>query len=772
MPRPARRVRGHIATMLIGPVLIAPALTVVAGTSSAQALDNGLAMTPPMGFNDWNSFGCDIHAQDFYDMADLFVETGLRDAGYEYINIDDCWMEGRDAARGTPERATSGRSTTAPYQLLPDRTYFPDVDVDGSGAIEADEEYNGIEVLADYVHARGLKLGIYSSAGTTTCQGLSGSLGYEDVDAATFADWGIDYLKLDTCGEHSTTTLDGRTVSYPDTVDGYRARWSAMRDALLEQDRPIVFSICDFTTNGESWTWGAEVGNLWRTTTDISAEWSSVVGNFKETIELSEYAAPGAWNDPDMLEIGVDGVLTPTENRSHLSLWAMMAAPLIIGADLREIDDDSLSVLLDKDVIAIDQDALGEAATVVSEENGLWVLRRPLANGDVAVALFNETGSTKSIATTAAEVGARASRSYRLHDLWSDRTLQSTGRITASVPAHGTVLYRVSSGGGASAAALVTVEAEASADTVVHGRSVDISVTMTNEGRPALEGADIDLAVPEGWRRVRTRISGKPTLSTGASRTATFRVTAPAVAEEPIEVADLEATSTWRQGGRRSSGTTSVQVRAVTATDETWSTTDTTGAGGALFGQAGDALAISAAGTGVSQPAMRPGSSIPATDEYGAIYLDGAATGNTTAQVTVTRRGSASGTDRSGIMMRNDMTGGGAPVGVALYVSGSDSVALVYATDGGGAYTSIYPTAMFGGGTTVPAGEITLRLVRSGRTYTAYWSTDGTTFTQLGTGGITLPEAAAGTPQDVGLFHTSGSNTEATVARFRGFTVS
>lgn len=763
----------HRTRGLLAAVLIAPVLATVGATAPAQALDNGLALTPPMGFNDWNSFGCDIDAQDFYDMADLFVETGLRDVGYEYINIDDCWMEGRDAARGTTERATSGRSMTAPYRLLPDRTYFPDVDEDGSGAIEADEEYNGIKALTDYVHERGLKLGIYSSAGTTTCQGLAGSLGYEEIDAQTFAEWGIDYLKLDTCGSHSTTTMDGRTVSYPDTVEGYEARWSTMRDALLEQDRPIVFSICDFTTAGQSWTWGADVGNLWRTTTDISASWSSVVSNFKQTIVLSEYAGPGAWNDPDMLEVGVDGALTPRENRSHFSLWAMMAAPLIIGADLREIDPDSLSVLLNDEVIAVDQDPLGEPATVVSQGNGRWVLSRPLANGDVAVALFNETGTASSISTTALATGAESASAYRLRDLWSGATTHTSGRISASVPAHGTVMYRLTSdGGAASEDALVSVDATASAQTIPHGGLVDVSVTVTNDGRTALQQTSVDLAVPSGWHRELRSISGKSTLASGASRTAVFRVTAPAVGDDPIEAADLEAVASWRQRTGSRSVSSSVRVTALTVVDGSWPTADTTADGDALFGQVGDILAIASAGAGVSNPTRGPGFTGAATDEYAAIYAAGGASSTSTAEVTVSQRGSTASGDRAGIMMRNDMAGNGQPVGVALYVSGSNSVALVYATDGGTAYTSIYPTSGFFGGTTVPAGEITLRLMRSGSTYTAYWSSDGTTFNQLGTRGITLPDVAATTPQDVGVFHASGTPGEATEAQFQGFSTS
>jgi alpha-galactosidase len=739
---------------------------------AAQALDDGLALTPPMGFNDWNSFGCNINAQDFRDMADLFVQTGLRDAGYDYVNIDDCWMKGRDIARtDAAGRAAAGRSTTAPYRLIPDPAYFPDVDRDGNGTIDPSEHGDGIAALADYVHARGLKLGIYEDAGATTCQGLAGSLGYEQVDAQTFADWGIDYVKYDNCGAHTTTTLDGRTVSYPDTVAGFQARYTAMRDALQAVDRPIIYSICDASTAGQSWTWGAQTGNLWRTTSDINASWSTIASIFEKNITLGQYAGPGGWNDPDMLEVGNGPGLSPTENRSHFSLWSMMAAPLIIGSDLRAISPDALSVLLNKDVIAVDQDPLGVPATVVSHDGTSWVLAKPLSGGDVAVALFNEGSSTTTIATTAGDVGGLARRNtYALHDLWSGASSNTTGRIASSVPAHGTVVYRVSAAPGASSdAPAVSLDVQAGTNTLAPGASTDVTVTMQNDGVNAVSSATESLSAPAGWAVSRTSGPSASTLPKGRTSTSAFSVTAPSTPSAPISTGDLTATATYLDSGGQESRTSTLAVKVVSPVTS-FATADTTGTG-ALFGELGDQVSVDAAGKGVGPATNSPLGSTMAADEYGAVYRAAVAGTSSTAEVTITSREGTGSADKSGLMLRNDMSGGGTPVGVALYVTGANRVAMVYSTAGGSTYTSSFPTT--GGGGSSPTGtSVTLKLVRAASTYTGYWSTDGgTTFTQVGTGSVTVAPVAAATSQDAGVFHTSGTAGAPTLTQFDAFSV-
>ncbi|MGC9670748.1 glycoside hydrolase family 27 protein [Planosporangium sp. 12N6] len=390
------------ALAAVGLALAGAAVAATLDAPPAAALENGLARTPPMGFNNWNSTGCrsDFNEAMIKGIADLFVSKGLRDAGYRYVNIDDCWAE--------PARDPDGN-------LVPDRTRFP----------------NGIKAVADYVHGKGLKFGIYTSAGTKTCNGTGGfpgGLGHEKQDAALFASWGVDYLKYDNCNNQG---VDART------------RYTAMRDALKATGRPIVYSICEWgRTDPKVWTWGADVGNLWRTTGDISDNWSKIISILHANEKLAQYAGPGHWNDPDMLEVG-NGKLTDTEYRSHFSLWAVMAAPLLIGTDLRKASPATYTILTNRDVVAVDQDSLGKQGVLVKRTNGLAVYSKQLANGDRAVALFNESDSGTTISTSAAEIGLGGSSSYTLKDLWSTSSRTTSGTIRASVPSHGTVLYRV-----------------------------------------------------------------------------------------------------------------------------------------------------------------------------------------------------------------------------------------------------------------------------------------------------------------------------------------
>ena len=262
----------------------------------------------------------------------------------------------------------------------------------------------GIKGVADYVHGRGLKLGIYGDAGTKTCAGYPGSLGKEELDAQTWADWGVDYLKYDNCNNQS----DG---SHADFV----RRYTAMRDALDETGRPIVYSICEWGQS-QPWEWATGVGHLWRTTGDISDNWSSLRSIIAQNAPLAPYAGPGHWNDPDMLEIG-NGGMTDTEYRTHMSLWAMMAAPLLIGTDLRKASPETLAILGNRDIIAIDQDPLGKQAVVVSDTAGLMVFDKPLSGGDLAIALYNSTDAVAAISVPARDTGLPRAPAYRLKDL-------------------------------------------------------------------------------------------------------------------------------------------------------------------------------------------------------------------------------------------------------------------------------------------------------------------------------------------------------------------
>ncbi|MEW2521998.1 NPCBM/NEW2 domain-containing protein [Actinacidiphila alni] len=458
MPRLVRRLLAcATAATLWGGALAGAAVTAgtVVTATPAAALDNGLALTPPMGFNDWNAFGCDVSEQLIEQTADYFVSSGLKDAGYTYVNIDDCWM--------THTRDADGR-------LVPDPVKFPD----------------GIKGTADYVHSKGLKLGIYEDAGTSTCAGYPGSLGHETTDAQTFADWGIDYLKYDNCNNNS----DG-------TREDYVRRYTAMRDALAATGRPIVYSLCEWGVN-EPWEWAGDVGNSWRTTGDINDSWNSMLSIAKANMPLAPSAGPGRWNDPDMLEVG-NGGMTDTEYRTHFSLWSMMNSPLLIGTDLRKATPETLAILGNKDVIALDQDKLGAQATVLSSDGDAYVLTKKLANGERAVALFNAGDQAQRIATTAQAAGLPKRGSYSVRDLWSHTDYESAGGLSATVPAHGTVLLRVGTNPAAVLKAPLFDTGVTGPDHIEPGHSASISTYATDLGTLPAAEVKVKLTAPDGW---------------------------------------------------------------------------------------------------------------------------------------------------------------------------------------------------------------------------------------------------------------------------------
>jgi alpha-galactosidase len=364
------------------------------------------SLTPPMGWNSWNRFGCDVSAALVEQSADALVSRGLAKLGYDYVVIDDCWMANhRDARTG---------------RLLPDPVKFP----------------QGIAEVARYVHARGLKLGIYEDAGTLTCAGFPGSLGHEELDARTFAEWGVDYLKYDNC-HHGTST----------STRQYIARYTAMRQALDGTGRPILFAICEWGVH-QPWTWAPGLGQSWRTTHDIADSYASLLAIFRVNVQLAAFAGPGGWNDPDMLEIG-NGGMTATEERTEFTLWAAMAAPLIAGTDLRTISQESAAIYANPEVVAIDQDPLGRQAVPVANDgraagsDGLWVLNKPLADGGHAVVLFNSTDVPATISTTTEQLGLRVATEYAVRDVWSGAVSMTSGKLSAVVAPHAAEMYRI-----------------------------------------------------------------------------------------------------------------------------------------------------------------------------------------------------------------------------------------------------------------------------------------------------------------------------------------
>ena len=356
--------------------------------------DNGLARTPPMGWNSWNHFRGMVDAATVRAIADAMASNGMRDAGYSYVNIDDTWELGRDAA---------GHITT--------NRKFPDM-----------------KALADYVHSKGLKLGIYSSPGPFTCAGYEGSYGHEEDDARTYAAWGIDYLKYDWCSA-------GRLYQDSDM----QAVYQKMGDALKATGRPIVFSLCQYGRQ-EVWKWGAGVGgNLWRTTGDISDSWESMSRIGFNQDEIAPHAKPGHWNDPDMLEVG-NGGMTDTEYRTHMSLWALLAAPLLAGNDLRNMKPDVLSLLTNRDVIAIDQDPLGRQGRRLRADGDLEIWTKALSAGGLAIGAFNRGAESAQVTIKCDEFQLCGGVA---RDVWSGVSYTHFTSYTASIPSHGVALLRV-----------------------------------------------------------------------------------------------------------------------------------------------------------------------------------------------------------------------------------------------------------------------------------------------------------------------------------------
>src|SRR3989454_382296 len=363
----------RLAKPVLAALLIAPLAASDPGRASPAAraaLDNGLARTPPMGWNSWNHFGCNVSEQLIKETADAIVAIGMRDAGYRYVVIDDCWEVSLDAAGA----------------LVADSTRFP----------------HGIKTLADYVHAKGLGFGIYTDAGTNTCQRRPGTYGHEDQDARTFAAWGVDYVKEDWChAEH----LDAPT------------QYAKFRDALAKAGRPIVFSICEWGSN-QPWEWAPQIGNLWRTTGDIQDKWSSMLSLLDVSSQHASVAHPGAWNDPDMLEVG-NGGMTDDEYRAHFSLWAIMAAPLMAGNDLRGMSAATREILTNAEVIAVDQDSAGVQGTLVaSNPPELQAWAKPLKDGSKAVVLLNRSGLQTAMSVSWWRIGLHAGPA-RVRDLWA-----------------------------------------------------------------------------------------------------------------------------------------------------------------------------------------------------------------------------------------------------------------------------------------------------------------------------------------------------------------
>lgn len=353
-----------------------------------------------MGWNSWNYWGCSVTEGVIQQTAKAIVNTGLKDLGYIYVNVDDCWAYSRDNKTGV---------------VKPDPNTFP----------------SGIKFVADYVHSLGLKFGIYSDAGNKTCAGRPGSLGYEAIDAKTYAEWGVDYLKYDNC--------------FNDNIDP-KKRYPVMRDALNKTGRPIYYSLCEWGDEDPA-TWAPAVGNSWRTTMDIADNWYSMLHNLDENNNWAGYAAPGGWNDPDMLEVG-NGGMTYEDYKSHFSLWCLVKAPLILGANILNMDEQTMQIISAKEVIAVNQDPLGIQGRFLRQDSDLLdtqVWGGPLSGGAFAVVLFNRGYLTSSITLQWSDLGLSSSTPCVVRDLWGELNVGTmTGSYTASnIPPGGSVMLKL-----------------------------------------------------------------------------------------------------------------------------------------------------------------------------------------------------------------------------------------------------------------------------------------------------------------------------------------
>ncbi|HYW96307.1 MAG TPA: glycoside hydrolase family 27 protein [Bacteroidales bacterium] len=374
-------------------------------TLHAQKFEH-LADTPPMGWNSWNYFNCDgINENVIKEVADAMVSSGMRDAGYAYIVMDDCWQTGRDAG-GT---------------IIADPDKFP----------------SGMKALADYIHSKGLKFGLYSDAGRQTCQKRPGSRGYEYQDARTYASWGVDYLKYDWCNTGDQNPVESYTL---------------MRDALYQAGRPVVFSICEWGL-GKPWLWASDVGHLWRTTGDIRNNWTQpdakegkvwgggvlIILDMQQGLE--QFAGPGHWNDPDMLEIG-NGVLTPAEERAHFSLWCMLAAPLMAGNDLRTMNDLTRSILTNPGAITIDQDPLGKQGFKLKDEGLFEIWKKELDGGNYAFCFLNRGEEALDYVIHWKDLDI--TNGYTVENIWYNENETNTdGTLSIRIHPHDVVLLRL-----------------------------------------------------------------------------------------------------------------------------------------------------------------------------------------------------------------------------------------------------------------------------------------------------------------------------------------
>jgi alpha galactosidase A-like protein/alpha galactosidase C-like protein/alpha-galactosidase-like protein len=729
----------------------------LAGPAGAQ--DNGVGLTPLMGWSSWSFVRHNPTAATIEAQADAMRGSGLAAVGYRYVNVDDFWY------------------------VCPG-SQGPDVDDSGRWVIDTAKFPDGIAAVADHVHADGLKFGLYVTPGISkqavarntaiegtpyhaadiatataeknyNCKGMvgidytkPGAQEFVNSWADEFASWGVDYVKIDGVG----------TSDIPDIQ-----AWSA---ALRQTGRPIHLELSNNLSVSAATTW-RQYANGWRTGGDIECygcesggssypltDWAHVRSRFNQVATWQPYGGPGGFNDYDSIEVGngTNDGLTVDERKTQLSLWALAASPFILGTDLTALDPADLRLLTNREVIAVDQDSI-DASRIVNLPTA-QVFAKTEADGEVVVGLFNLADSTQVVSTTAAAVGLPAAQGYLLNDLWSHIPAETAGVIAADVAPHGVVLYRIHPTVLARLAPPSTTVAVTGLSTVDSGVPVTATESFTDNGLAPVQHVRLALSAPAGWMVSPTTPTDFPVVGSGQTVQASFQVTAPPPAAL-FQSDTLGARAEYRWLGFFPLSVSASQVvttsAPVLAPNRTFASTT------ASFAQAGTRLGIRAAGSDV----------YGATNQYGAIYQPGALHDGTVAVVEVTAQANTNAWAKAGIMVRNDITGAAASPGFLILAEAPGHGYVVqWDANGDGQLDSNSAPANTGLGTaTYPSW---LKLVRSGTSYTGYYSTDGTTWTTIAT--VSVPSAAD--TQDVGVFATSHSSGTVGEVDFDGFTLS
>ncbi|HTJ66164.1 MAG TPA: NEW3 domain-containing protein [Actinospica sp.] len=752
----------RIFRALLATTLAIP-LAAVATASTAQAEANGVGLKPALGWSSWSYVRHDPTAATIEAQAKAMHTSGLQAAGYQYVNIDDFWYQ-CPGSQG-PNVDQYGRWVT-------DATKFPP---SASGE-------NGIQVVADYVHSLGLKFGIYVTPGISdqavaqntpiegtsytadqiangvseknyNCKGMQGidytkpgAQQFIDSWANEFASWGVDYVKIDGVGTSDVGDVQA---------------WSA---ALQQTGRPIHMELSNSLAIGSAATW-AQYSNGWRTGGDIECycgaggasypltDWSHVSSRFNQVAQWQPYGGPGAYNDYDSIEVGNgsnDG-LTPDERQTQMSLWALGSSPFILGTDLTNLDPTDLSYLKNRAVLAVDQDGID--ASRISSSSTAQVFAKTEKPGDVIVGLFNTSGSSEAVSTTVAALGLPAG-TYKLDNLWTGKSTETAGTIATDVPTHGVALYKVTAAPNAAVAPPDTVASLSVPATAQSGQPFTAALSYTNYGTQSVTDARVSLTLPTGWTATPTTPATFRTVASGQTVVTDYSVT-PGSTSGPLSTATITAQVTYAWPCTKQSVSTNAVLQVASPVQAPYLTYSSATDGPTGYGQSGTQFAIEGAGKDLWTDA----------DAYTTIYQPASVTSGSTIQTEVTAQTGMTGYAKSGIIVRNSMTGSGtSPEGVILYQSPSGGIQLEWTSTGGDNLDSVTPV----NGTIADTVPVYLKLViGTGGVYTGYYSTDGTTWTEVGT--ATVPGQS--TTQDAGMFVSSHVAGTAGLVDFNGFSI-